>query len=558
MPYLSLRLVRSLTHPVSVLVVEYGYFDNDPAQLEPSSVNGTPAEFMYNVTTVPQPGLSNRSLPIYAAAAVGGGSLVNGMFMTRGAADDYNNWAKLGNPGWSFDDLLPYFIKGTTFQHPSPQLEADFNITWDAGAYGTEGPIHISFAPFQWPGTKHQLQAFVEAGATLQIEHGYGNSYGVYWVPSAVDNTTVTRSYARNGYYDPVQDRTNLQLLTGWRPRGSPDGKETITIKVKKEVVLTAGALHSPVLLQRSGISPARLLEDAGIQTVVVLPGVGSNLQDHQPMSSQYRYNKNVWPNPDQSWANTTFEQQATDAWAQHRSGPLSQTVGNTVAYLPLDLIAPNTWKYIHTQYRAQNASAHLPASYTPSQVAGYLAQRALLADSMTRSDNAAVEISFNGASSYYLFLNKPLSRGTIYLNTRNRYADPSVDLNALLNPLDALTMVEGLRYTRRWHDTDTMQTTFAPVELVPGVDVTTDEALLHFVRSSSGASTGHLSGTCAMMPRELGGVVAPDLTVYGVSGLSVADASVMPLVPGAHTCASVYAVAEKAAGLIKARHQAL
>jgi choline dehydrogenase-like flavoprotein len=148
----------------------------------------------------------------------------------------------------------------------------------------------------------------VEAGATPQLDGADGHAYGMFWFTSAVDNTTVTRSYARNRYYDPVANRTNLDILTGWRvndvqfeklhatsirmqEKGTPDGQldQLVTVKARKEIIITAGALHSPQVLQRSGIGPSWLLKQANITVLVDLPGVGSNLQDHPAAGVSFR-----------------------------------------------------------------------------------------------------------------------------------------------------------------------------------------------------------------------------------------------------------------------------
>jgi choline dehydrogenase-like flavoprotein len=294
------RIIRLTSRATAtVLVVEYGYLDNDTQILQPSSAVRYPRQDMYNLTSVPQIGLGNTTQTVYAACVVGGGSTINGMMLNRGAADDYDNWERLGNPGWGWKSLLPYFVKSTTFQSPSPTLRAEYNITWNTSSYGSDGPIHVSYAPFQWPGLKIQYKAVVEAGCTPQLDGADGNAHGVFWYTSAVDNITITRSYARNQYYDPVASRSNLELLTGWRvnevvfddkkhatgismqERGTPNGSQTTLVKARKEIIITAGSLHSPQVLQRSGVGPAALLKAANIPVVVDLPGVGSNLQDH-------------------------------------------------------------------------------------------------------------------------------------------------------------------------------------------------------------------------------------------------------------------------------------
>ncbi|KAI1841142.1 hypothetical protein JX266_012677 [Neoarthrinium moseri] len=554
----------------SVLVVEYGHFDNNPEQIQPSSVrNGWPPQDLYNLSSVPQVALLNRVQKVYSAAVVGGGSTVNGMMLHRGAADDYNNWALLNNDtGWSFEGLLPYFVK------PSQALVDQFNMTWDADVYG-QGPIHVSFARFQYPGLLPQWAGMEEVGVAPQVEGAGGHGYGVYWYPNAIDDATVTRSYAVSGYYAPVAERPNLSLLTGHRvneilldetlratsilvqPRGDHEPTEIMTLEARKEIVLAAGALHSPQILQRSGVGPSALLRDYGIKVLVDLPGVGSNLQDHPINHLTFNYTKNLDPNPTDMQSNASFIEWASQVWEESRKGPLSTTTGNTAAVVPLRQVAPDTWDDIARELSNQNATLFLPQSYTKEQIAGYEAQRLLLADSFSRTDNAVVEVPFSGASSFILMMTKEVSRGTVLLDPDDWYGNPIVDYHTFENPVDSRIMVESFKFGRRWHQTAAIIQTFAPVEDSPGVNITSDEALLKFVTNTTSSSTGHMSGTCAMMPRHLGGVVGPDLLVHGITGLSIVDASIIPLIPGAHTCGTVYAIAEKAADLIKRRHRA-
>jgi choline dehydrogenase-like flavoprotein len=221
--------------------------------------------------------------------------------------------------------------------------------------------------------------------------------------------------------------------------------------------------------------------------------------------------------------------------------------VGNTAALVPLKVVAPSAWQGLVTAYERQNASQYLPASYTTEQIRGYEAQRALLADSFSHDDNAVLEIPFSGSTSFALVLIKPTSRGTILINPTNRYAEPILDYYSFSNPADVSNTVNSVRFTRRYHtESQTMVQTFNATELAPGTSISSDSDLERYLRSSTSSSTAHLSGTCALTPRSLGGVVGVDLTVYGVTGLSVADASIIPLIPAAHTCSTVYAVAEK------------
>lgn len=236
----------------------------------------------------------------------------------------------------------------------------------------------------------------------------------------------------------------------------------------------------------------------------------------------------------------------ADEEWESHRRGPYSQTTTNLAGLIPLKQLSPTDWESIVEVYKSQDVAPYLPSSYTPELIHGYEVQRKILADSMSRENNAVIEYPINAGGTTFLMLTKPASRGTVMLNQTDIYADPILDYGTHTNPVDVLVATEALRFSRRFHQAPTMKATFAPVQVAPAPDITTDEDLEHYTRTTGSSTTGHLSGTCAMMPRKMGGVVSPDLLVYGVTGLSVADSSIMPLIPGAHTCASVYAVAEK------------
>ncbi|KAL1869705.1 hypothetical protein VTK73DRAFT_3009 [Phialemonium thermophilum] len=233
----------------------------------------------------------------------------------------------------------------------------------------------------------------------------------------------------------------------------------------------------------------------------------------------------------------------------------MSQTTGNTAGLLPLKLIAPDRWKNIVDMYRDQNASEYLPSTYSPEQVSGYEAQRTILADSLEDEDNAVIEFPIQATGNILLLQTKEVSRGTAMLDPNDIYAEPVLDYGTFINPVDVFIGVESIRFARVFHTTKALQS-LSPREQAPGTNITSDEDLLAVVRSTSTSSAAHISGTCSMMPRELAGVVGPDLLVYGLTGVSVVDSSIMPLIPGAHICATVYAVAEKAADIIKKRHK--
>ncbi|CAA7269318.1 unnamed protein product [Cyclocybe aegerita] len=553
----------------SVLVVEYGHFDDNSGQVEPSSAGAWPQRKLFNVSSVPQPGLNNRLGAVYAAAVVGGGSTINGMLFDRGAAEDYDIWERLRNPGWGWKGLLPYFKKSTTFTPPRPELAEEFNITWDIErAYGN-GPIHANFPDWQWPGIKIQWEAWKELGMPVNVEGAAGDAWGAYWTPSATD-PQYRRSYSRSGYWEPAADRENLKLLTTHRvnevlfdsnkratavtiqERGSENDTPKITVKATREIILCAGWLHTPHILQRSGVGPKALLEEAGVETLVDLPGVGSNLQDHPVYGIGYQHQTDVFPNPTSMFLNATFRTWADEQW-QQRKGPRSVGVGNALVTAPLPILDPN-YRTILRKGRTQNVAEYLPKTYSAQQVEGFIAQRNILLASFGKINNGVVEIPFSGRAGASLVFMKPLSRGTVLLNTTDIYAEPIIDFNANINPVDSDIMVATIKYVRKWMATEAMKQ-LTPVETNPGTGVATDEQLAASLKGSMGAGAGHSCCTAAMAPREFSGVVSPDLTVYGVTGLSIADLSIVPVIPATHTCATVYAIAEKAADLIKARH---
>ncbi|PMD30968.1 GMC oxidoreductase [Hyaloscypha variabilis F] len=497
----------------------------------------------------------NQTTTVYAAAIVGGGSAVDHMMFDRGSAGDYDNWEKLGNPGWGWSDLFPYFEKSVNFTTPTLDQQADFGYTYDSSAYGGYGPIQASYPPFQWSQQKLQWNGWLDLGITAQKEGAGGDALGLFWIPSALDPKTETRSFSTLGYYEPAVSRENYHLLTGYQVLEvvkSLCNCRIITINANKEVVLAAGAFGSPVLLQRRGLGPKALLESAGIKVKLDLPGVGNNLQDHAASILLYIYASNPVPNTQTAARNATFAAQIQVEYTQNRTGPLTVGYGNSVVFLPLPTIDPD-YASLLAQLTAQDSLQYLPPGYDATIEKGYLAQKDLLLASYASNSSAILEVFFNGDPTTTTVLQKPLSRGVVTLNIKSPYSDPIIDPRVFTNPIDLDFMVAILRFVRKWFQTPS-QAPLTPVEIIPGYNVTSDANLITAILTYSTPTIGHAHGTCAMMPLELGGVVAADLTVWGVKGLSVVDASIMPLAPAMHLDATVYVIAEKASDLIKSR----
>ncbi|KAF1362267.1 FAD/NAD(P)-binding domain-containing protein, partial [Lizonia empirigonia] len=184
------------------------------------------------------------------------------MAFDRASAADYNAWERLGNPGWGWDGLLPYFKKSTTFTPPK-LTGKDFNITYNASFYGIDGPIQASFPNFEFPDVKVMWDAFRAENYPTPKEHASGDAVGATWIPTALDPKTQTRSDARRTYYDSVRNRTNLELLTGVEANTD---KTVSKVYARREVILAAGSVFTPKILQLSGIGPAEVLEAAGVK----------------------------------------------------------------------------------------------------------------------------------------------------------------------------------------------------------------------------------------------------------------------------------------------------
>ncbi|KAM5349281.1 hypothetical protein ACJ41O_005788 [Fusarium nematophilum] len=553
----------------TVLVVEYGDFANTINATVPYLTTQDQTPRLYHMTSVPQIHLADRVSNLRIGKAVGGGSTVNGMAWDRGSAVDYDSWEDLGNPGWGWKKLLKYFRKSSRFGPPADEYVEKYGFKWSPDAYG-DGPVSVGFPAWQWPAAALQARAWAEdLDAPVLTDGADGQNVGLAWLPQNADGKKATRSSSETAYYRPASKRPNLHLLVrhygaavkfhGKTAKGveiaSREGGKSRLIR-SKNVILAAGAVNTPRILQLSGVGPEKLLKSLDVDVVVDAPGVGANFQDHPSFLMIYRFNNDTPINPE-SMNDPDFYDAAWEEYVTNKTGPFSHAWGHHIVITSLQDL-DSKFASIADSLGAQNALAHLPPIYAenPSLLKGFLEQRRILQSQFRSSDAGVVEITFGGATAVPVALLKPLSRGTIFINSTN--ADPSIppliDFNANSNPVDMLVAIRALRKARQFMAADSVAS-LEPVEISPGPTVQSEVEIRRTMQESLlSPSFDHPVGTAAMMPREWGGVVDTRLRVYGVEGLWVVDGSVMPLVPAAHTQATVYAVAEYAAELIK-RH---
>ncbi|PQE23853.1 gmc oxidoreductase protein [Rutstroemia sp. NJR-2017a BBW] len=546
-----------LTYPATtVLIIEAGELDQGEDSiyipLYASLYSGAAGtKYDWNLTYTPNPAANNRSIPIPIGKVVGGSSCLNRMVFDRAGKVDYDRWKQLGddNPGW--DELYPYFIKFDNFTPPTPEVVKNWGIQTDPAAHGFHGKNSTFRAPVEsfylnWFAAMKQL------GVRMVYDSLNGDANGALWNPISMDATTKTRSTSRTAYWDSASNRSNLHLLTGQQvtrliTKSSYGGvsisgveyaasanSSKSTVLAKKEVILAAGAIHSPQLLQLSGIGDSSLLKSFGIKTVVDLPGVGANFQDHANIRTSNSSRLNL----------TCLEVVNANLFLR----PFSTEGTNAFAFIPTPSFTNNTSAIL------KSASSITPASYLPSNIdptilAGYELQYKILLQDLPSPQMPIMEFIWTDGSILPI-IQHPFSRGSVKITSTNPFVPPAANPEFLSHPTDLLLMSAAVQYTRKVIQTPAI-TSLSPVETFPGPAVQTEQQIQEYIRNNVG-TTYHPSGSTSMMKREFGGVVDTDFRVYGVRNLRVVDAGTFPLIQSSHLQVTVYAMAERAADAIK------
>ena len=506
-----------------VLLLEAGGSDRSPWIRIPIGYGRTFNDPRYNwmYQSEPDAALGNRRQFVPRGKVLGGSSSINAMVYVRGQPADFDDWAAAGNPGWAWRDLLPYFRK--LEDHPGGVSQY----------HGVGGPVHVSDVSAQ----VHPLCGlFLEACDSLGIMrtpdfNGAQPEGSGLWEVTIKDGVRVSAS---NAYLNPARSRRNLEVLTraqatrvlfeGKRATGVEflRGGARQSAQAHREVIVAAGAINSPQLLELSGVGQAPLLRRLAIPLVTDSPAVGQGLQDHLAVS--YFYRSKVPTLNDQLAPFLGKVRAALSYVLAGRRGPLSMSVNQAGAFLHsrAGLARPNMHIYFN------------PASYSTTMVG---ASRRL----MNPDPYPGFLMSFNTC--------RPTSRGSVHIRSADPLESPAITLNSLSTDADLQDVPEGARLLRRIAASEPLASIIES-EREPGSAVHSGQEALEDFRKRAG-SVFHDCGTCAMGPDPRRAVVDARLRVHGVTGLRVADASIFPNLTSGNTNAAVIMVGEKAADLI-------
>ncbi|KAF8604820.1 alcohol oxidase [Ceratobasidium sp. AG-I] len=523
-------------------------------------------------TSTPQPNLNGRVLNLPRGKALGGSSAINLMAFDRASKTEYDAWEFLGNPGWNWDGLLPCMKAAERFTGIDP-FRVNLTTPGSGAIYpsqGKKGPVSASYNSWYSDVTTAYCKTVVNLGIPQNFNPDSGNPYGLYNSATSINRTTGKRSYAASTYYAYNADRPNFVVLTGAQAtkinfsNSTSKGKLKATgvsfvfnstifsVTTRKEVILSAGAFQSPQLLELSGIGNSTILKQYGITPLVNLPGVGENLQDHTVIVTGYEL-KPGKTTLDILRNDPEYNLTAQAQYASTHDGIYSAST-SILSFVDLkSFINQTKIKSMVAQLNAEIAS-----DSTPLQKLQYAIQKAWLKRKIGHLEILLYPGYYNAgtprANTSYVSLmmadQHPFSRGNIHINSADPLVKATCNPNYFSKTFDKDTFIEAVKFGLKISQTEPLALSIVGREN-PAPDVTSDADILDFIKTYI-RTIYHPIGTAALAPRAIGGVVDPNLKVYGTTNLRVVDASVIPLHMGTHLARTVYGIAEKAAAIIK------
>jgi choline dehydrogenase len=491
-------------HPYSRLPVSFGLLIDNPR-----------ANWRYE--SDPEPNTANRKIPVPRGKVLGGSSAINGLVWVRGQPLDYDTWAQMGARGWSWQNVAPLFTRIESYE------DGD-----GANGRGTGGPLRVSEVPDQNPLYDALFKAAVAAGFKLNPDYNSEDQEGVVKTQASISKGR--RMSVAHCYLKPAMSRPNLRVVTEAPTRRILlEGKRCVGVvyerwgreveaRAAKEVILCAGAVATPQLLELSGIGRPEVLKTHGINVVHAMPAVGENFRDHINVRLAWRVkDKHVSYN--------------------HKARGLG-AVGQAMRYLATGggfLSLPSAPMLAFLKTRPELATPDVQMHIVPYSIK----------DPKTRK---LQEFPSMAVSCYQL---RPESLGSIHIRSADPDMHPAIRFNFLADAIDQRAMVDGFRIVRRIVESKPMDA-LRGEEFSPGPGVKSDEQILAFIRGNAHTAY-HPIGTCRMGPAGPRTVVDEKLKVHGLEGLRIADASIFPTMPSGNTNAPCIMVGEKAADLLRA-----
>ena len=469
-------------------------------------------DYNWGFYTDPEPNMKDRRIYWPRGRGLGGSSSINGLISIRGQREDYDHWAQLGNAGWDWNSVLPYFIK------------SEHNSRGASSTHGGDGPLWSSDIVEKSELMEAIVRGANELGVPRTDDFNSGNQEGVGYYQLFTHNGW--RVSAAVAYLKPARNRANLRIETNAQATGLVlKGTRATGVKylqnglakearAAREVILSAGALQSPQLLQLSGIGPAQLLQDNGVGVVHDLPGVGQNLQDHLQLRLMYRISKPITTNDD--LRTLTGKAKIGLKWLINGTGPLGIGINQGGLFTRI-----------------------LPGSQSPDIQFHF---------GTLSADQAGGKPHDWPGCTFSVCQLRPESRGEVNIKSTDPFEPPSMRPNYLAAETDRICAVQSIKYARRLAGTDALKP-YMESEYKPGSDIKSDDEILDFARGN-GATIFHPTGTCKMGSDSLA-VTDAALRVHGISGLRVVDCSVMPTLVSGNTHAPAVMIAEKASDMI-------
>ncbi|KAJ4409166.1 hypothetical protein N0V82_009545 [Gnomoniopsis sp. IMI 355080] len=552
------------------ILIEAGPSAPDELRINVPAMFGSTQGTIYdwNFTTIEQPNVDDRELDLSRAKVLGGSSAMNYMVWNRASTAEYDAWESLGNPGWNWDSILAGMVKSENFTGVN---SSDYGFI----GRGVEGPVANVVSRYR----TEQLLAWVPTLGELGIAHNLeslgGEPLGAMLQPGSYNPDNYTRSYSANAYIPRAGSNLHILLSTrvakvNFKPqtvkkslqRGPQDDliatgvtlQDGTVIYAKKEVILSAGAIQSPGLLELSGIGKTSVLDAAGIEPILDLPGVGENFQDHIGVPITYQL-KPGYHSLDILKYNTTYAAEQLALWEASKVFRYDQSF-NAIAFLNWQQITGgNDSQLVALAHEALGNSSNVIDQTKLSFLSNYSVPQMelLLGDGSLGYLYPAVGDPLYGADfvSFIAIFMRPLSRGSVHIVSSDITQAPRIDPQYLSSQYDVQSMVEATKYLRNRVASTEPLSQFLLSEYQPGLEtVSTDEEWAAYTREAL-FSIYHYSGTCAMLPKKDGGVVGPRLKVYGTENLRVVDVSITPVLIGSHTQTVAYGIAEVAAEMI-------